>query len=134
MTAHTLLAPRGFDINEDKGPYLARICSVMIVISAIAVVLRFLSRRVVKAPLLWDDWVILLAMVCDSTAIEVSSDASFSQRLGRFVRSCFIVCNASFWGISVLFFVNLDLLRRQAFSLRPALAMAPSARRAFCRP
>lgn len=94
--AHMSLAPRGFDINEDKGPHLARICSVMIVISAIAVVLRFLSRRVVKAPLLWDDWVILLAMVRHSTVIEVPSDALFSRRLGVFVQSCFTVCKASF--------------------------------------
>lgn len=53
----------GFDIYADRGPHLVRVCSVMIALSAIAVALRLLSRRLSKVPLSWDDWLILIALV-----------------------------------------------------------------------
>ena len=37
--------------------------AVMISVATVAVFLRFLSRRLLKLPLLWDDWLILVAMV-----------------------------------------------------------------------
>lgn len=52
----------GFDIYADRGPHLVRVCSVMIALFAIAVALRFLSRRLSKVRLSWDDWLILIAL------------------------------------------------------------------------
>ena len=51
------------DTYADRGPHLVRVCSVMIALSAIAVALRFVSRRLSKAGLYWDDWLIFIALV-----------------------------------------------------------------------
>lgn len=58
----------GFDIYANKGPHLVRVCSVMIALSAIAVALRFASRRLSGVQLSWDDWLILIALVSDARA------------------------------------------------------------------
>ena len=52
-----------FKIDADRGPYLVRVCSALIALTAIVVTLRFLSRRLSKFPLMWDDWLILIALV-----------------------------------------------------------------------
>ena len=52
-----------FDIYADRGPHLVRVCSVMIVLSAIAVALRLTARNLSKVQLRWDDWLILIALV-----------------------------------------------------------------------
>ena len=57
-----------FDIYADRGPHLVRVCSVMIALSAIAVALRLVSRRLSKVRLWWDDWLILIALVNDPRA------------------------------------------------------------------
>jgi hypothetical protein len=55
--------PDGIDLNDDLrwtiiGPVIA-----LVVLSTIAVVLRIMSRRILKLQLRWDDYLILAALV-----------------------------------------------------------------------
>lgn len=58
----TAVEPPGYDLIADRGRFLIRVCCAMIVSSATIVTLRFLSIRLSKISLWWDDWVILLAL------------------------------------------------------------------------
>ena len=51
-----------YDPKADDGPMLRSVCIAVVVLSGISVVLRFISRRLVKQPLLWDDWTVLIAL------------------------------------------------------------------------
>jgi len=53
----------GLDLNANQGPKIIAVSAVLIAISTIAVILRFISRMVSKAGLWWDDWLIVAAMV-----------------------------------------------------------------------
>ena len=53
----------GLDINANQGPKIIAVSAILIIISTIAVILRFVSRMVSKAGLWWDDWLIVGAMV-----------------------------------------------------------------------
>lgn len=53
----------GLDLNANQGPKIIAVSAVLIAISTIAVILRFMSRMVSKAGLWWDDWLIVAAMV-----------------------------------------------------------------------
>lgn len=50
------------DVHASKIPTLIAADVTLICLSAIAVALRFLSRRISGAGFWWDDWVILVAM------------------------------------------------------------------------
>lgn len=66
MSGHgnsTVVNTPGKDIIANRGPFLIRTCCAMIALSATAVTLRFLSRRLSKVSLWWDDWLILIALV-----------------------------------------------------------------------
>lgn len=52
-----------FELHADHGPLLIRITIVMMVLSFISIILRFLSRRLVKQPFLSDDWMIVAGVV-----------------------------------------------------------------------
>lgn len=54
-----------FDIHADRGPHLVRVCAIAITLSAVAVALRFVSRRSSKVRLGWDDWLVFIALVND---------------------------------------------------------------------
>ena len=74
----------GFDIYANKGPHLVRVCSVMIALSAIAVGLRFASRRLSGVQLSWDDWLILIALVSDPRAtLSGNMRLTFANSLWR---------------------------------------------------
>ena len=53
----------GLDINANASPRIIAVSIVLIVITAVIVTLRFISRWVSKAGMWWDDWTILAAMV-----------------------------------------------------------------------
>lgn len=53
----------GLDLNANQGPKIIAVSAILIAISTIAVILRFMSRMVSKAGLWWDDWLIVAAMV-----------------------------------------------------------------------
>jgi hypothetical protein len=53
----------GLDPNADQGPKVVAVAAVLMVISTIAVILRFVARLLSKAGLWWDDWCILAALV-----------------------------------------------------------------------
>lgn len=59
MENHAAAAPNP---NEDEGPLVERVAIACMCLSGLAVVLRFVSRKLVKQPLLWDDWLILTAI------------------------------------------------------------------------
>ena len=53
----------GFDLHANQAPRILAISIALMVLSGLAVMLRFLSRMLSKAGLWWDDWVILTALV-----------------------------------------------------------------------
>ena len=55
--------PSGFDVNSNRGPYLIRVTTACIILSLVAVFLRFLSRMLARLDFKADDWVTLLALV-----------------------------------------------------------------------
>jgi len=59
METHAAAAPNP---NEDEGPLIERVAIAGMCLSGLAVVLRVVSRKLVKQPLLWDDWLILTAI------------------------------------------------------------------------
>ena len=52
-----------FDANANKGPTMIRVCVAMICLSSIGVCGRFIARWLTKQPLLWDDWLIVVALI-----------------------------------------------------------------------
>jgi hypothetical protein len=72
------------NINADNGPMMVQLCVSMMVLSGTAVVLRLISRRVVRQSLQWDDWVILMSLV-------VSWGACLVEIIGEFARLLFPV-------------------------------------------
>jgi len=58
----TLLDHKSFQLDANEGPLVTGLCIGMMALSAIAVFCRFLARKIVNQPLLWDDWLILLAL------------------------------------------------------------------------
>lgn len=69
MSLSDILAPLetphspGLDINDNAASRIIAVCVVLIVLAAVAVALRFVSRWLSRAGLWWDDWTILAAMV-----------------------------------------------------------------------
>lgn len=63
MTSPISHEPRGLDSNPNRGPSFIYLCSTMMLLSTVAVGLRFLSRRLSKAQVAWSDWTILIALV-----------------------------------------------------------------------
>ena len=55
--------PQDPDLSADKRPLVISSSLAMIVLACVAVVLRFLSRWVIRVPFLVDDWLILAALV-----------------------------------------------------------------------
>lgn len=50
-------------INDNRGPDLIATYSICISLAYIAVILRFIARRAGRNALLWDDWMIVVALV-----------------------------------------------------------------------
>ena len=51
------------DLSASKGPQILAAVATTYVLATIAVILRFVSRRISKAQLWWDDWLIIIALV-----------------------------------------------------------------------
>lgn len=56
-------APSGLDLSENPGGSNSASVAVLFVIAALAVVLRFASRRIADTPLQKDDYVIVVALL-----------------------------------------------------------------------
>ena len=52
-----------FDINANNSPVVLHIGIAMMCLSGSAVVLRYVSRRLARQPWLWDDWMIVMAVL-----------------------------------------------------------------------
>lgn len=55
--------PGPSDPNVNKGPRLVQVCVAMMCVSLIGVCGRFMARKLVKQSILWDDWMIIPALV-----------------------------------------------------------------------
>ena len=53
----------GLNVNDSQGPRIIGTSVTLIVISTLALVLRFVARHLSRAGLWWDDWTILAALV-----------------------------------------------------------------------
>lgn len=53
-------------LNHNRGPEIVGALTTLTIIATIAVILRFLARRVSGSLYGWDDWLILFALVCTS--------------------------------------------------------------------
>ena len=63
MSSYDIGVPPGVDLDATRGPYLLWVCVSMIILSTLAVGLRFLSRKLAGLTYLFDDWTILIALV-----------------------------------------------------------------------
>ncbi len=54
--------PSNVNLQEDKGPLVIRVAAAMMALSGLAVCMRFIARKLVRQPCLWDDWMIVLAL------------------------------------------------------------------------
>ena len=59
-----------YDVHADRGPEYAKTAIALSVLSTAAVALRFLSRKVLKTKIWWDDWIILVALVSSPRSIS----------------------------------------------------------------
>lgn len=65
----------GLDIHANQEARILAVSVVLIVVSTLSVILRFVARALSKAGLWWDDWCILAALVGEKPmAIWCSSD------------------------------------------------------------
>ena len=55
--------PPDVDLSASRGPYLLWVSVGVIIVSTLAVALRFASRKIAGLLLLLDDWTILIALV-----------------------------------------------------------------------
>lgn len=53
-------------IDEDKSPRIIAACVVCLVAAFLVVILRFVSRRLVRSPLQADDYTIIVSLVSES--------------------------------------------------------------------
>ena len=77
-----LFTPPGEDLNATQAPRIIATSVTLIVISAVAVALRFIARHLSEAGLWWDDWTILGAMVLTwgtCISIIVGTNHGFGQ-------------------------------------------------------
>ena len=58
-----IISPPGSDLNASQVPRIIAASAILITLSTIAVILRFIARYLSRAGLWWDDWTILLALV-----------------------------------------------------------------------
>ena len=59
-----IMSPDGSNLSDTQVPRIIATSAVLITLSTIAVLLRFVARYLSKAGLWWDDWTILMALVC----------------------------------------------------------------------
>ena len=52
-------------VGEDKGPWVVGVAVSAIVFTAVAVALRCWSRALTKSGFWWDDYTILISLVCN---------------------------------------------------------------------
>ena len=55
------------DLSESQGPRIIAVSITSFTLGMIAMILRFLSRKVGKVGIKLDDWLIVFAMVCNAT-------------------------------------------------------------------
>ena len=75
----------GLDVHANSGPKIIAVSIALIVIAALAVILRFVSRMSSKAGLWWDDWTILLAMVSAGGENPNRRDSSGGSKLRNLI-------------------------------------------------
>ena len=67
-------------IHEDRSNDIVVSHAICIVIAVVAVVLRFASRRICKAPILADDYMTIVALVRFSLSIYKRRQRSYCQK------------------------------------------------------
>lgn len=67
--------------TEDLGPIVLAVTVTTSLLALIAVILRFIARRALRAPLWWDDWLILPTPILGFGGIIVASLCKFYQNL-----------------------------------------------------
>lgn len=65
-------APEGMDLTRSTAMADTAAVIVLLVLAAVAVVLRFVARTVQRSGLRMDDWTIILALVCLPLKIATS--------------------------------------------------------------
>ena len=56
--------PPDIDLSESQQPSIYASIITLWILSVIVTGLRFLARRITHLPLWWDDWFMLLGVVC----------------------------------------------------------------------
>ena len=55
--------PPGIDLAETQVPRILGVNIATFTLAIIAIILRFVSRRISRAPFWWDDWLMIPAIV-----------------------------------------------------------------------
>ena len=58
-----LFNQKSFSLDDDERPLIVGISVLFICLSEAAVLFRFLARRISQLPLMWDDWMIVIALI-----------------------------------------------------------------------
>jgi hypothetical protein len=77
-------------IEDDRSPDVIASIAICLPAAYLAVALRFVSRRVAGAKLLWDDWLIVIALVRDPATVSLRHPRFFQLRALRTALMCLI--------------------------------------------
>ena len=58
--------PPGIDLSASEVPRILGVNIATFILAVIAIVLRFMARRLTRAPFWWDDWLMIPAIVSDA--------------------------------------------------------------------
>lgn len=83
-----ILSPPGADLNANQAPTIIATSAVLISLSTIAVILRFIARHLSRAGLWWDDWTILLSLVCLQVSASVCGGEAEAHMALDLVMGC----------------------------------------------
>ena len=95
-----LLTPAGEDLTATQAPRIIATSIVLMIISAIAVALRFIARHLSEAGLWWDDWTILGAMVLtwgECISMIIGTNHGFGQHSASQADFATRISNAQLW-------------------------------------
>lgn len=62
--------PPGIDLSETQVPRILGVNIATYALACVAIVLRFISRRLSRAHLGWDDWLMIPAIVRYETSVQ----------------------------------------------------------------
>lgn len=122
-------------LAQSRVPAIYAVVITVSVLCTIAVALRFLSRRLVKAVLWWDDWIILAALLVEwglsAVVLYQTADLNFGRHLELMkpwqlvpFAKTLVVTQALYYCAQTLIKISLLLLYHRLFSVNKPFRIA----------